>query len=66
MGRKNFTTHEARNQDFSQEIQIFFTIFPNPDSKPWLTSSSEQMFVRKMRLISHCKTILARPYESCQ
>lgn len=28
--------------------------------------SREQMFVRKMRLISYCKTILPRPYESYQ
>ena len=66
MGRKNFTTREARIQDFSQEIQTFFTIIPNSDSKPWLTFAIEQMYVRKMRLLSHCKTILARPYESCQ
>ena len=66
MGRKNFITREARIQDFSQEIQTFFTIIPNPDSKPRLTYSIEQMYVRKMRLLSHCRTILARPYESCQ
>nr|DAH88038.1 MAG TPA: hypothetical protein [Caudoviricetes sp.] len=37
MGRKNFITHKARIQDFSQEIQTFFTIIPIPDSKPRLT-----------------------------